>query len=59
MSQNGLASQNTGEETQRKDTWEEIERILTEKETEWDGVRALARQPIEMESSLQAFCTYW
>jgi hypothetical protein len=50
---NRLASQNTGEETQRKDTWEEgIERILTERGTEWNGVTATARPLIETESSL-------
>jgi hypothetical protein len=60
MPQNGLANQNTGEETLRKDTWEEgIERILTERLTEWNRARAIARRPIQMESSLSALCTYW
>jgi len=54
MPQNGLASQNTSEETQMKTpTYLGRNREdVTKRGTEWNGVRAIARRPIEMESSL-------
>jgi len=48
MPQNGLASQNTGEETQRK-TPTHLGRSredLTERGTEWNGVRTIARRSL-------------
>jgi hypothetical protein len=48
MSQNGLASQNTGEESQRKTPTHlgRSKEDMTQRETEWNGVRAIARRSL-------------